>query len=221
MGKKEAQRTKGNTKAASSARSAQLLGENVVGFVGFGTTAEAGFVPLLQGPSDADATGAGGVPADFRLVLRKMQKKDVTTRLKALQEFHELSAAASEADMLTVLPFWPAVYNKLATDGDRRVRELAHTALGLVVKAVGKALTPHLKAVAGVWFLGQADNQAPAAQVAAVAAWRAAFPSREKQARAIVFCQVEILPFSLSIAWHDQCCGAGAGAKARLRLHHR
>jgi hypothetical protein len=47
MGKKEAQRTKGNTKAASSARSAQILGENV-GFVGFGTAAEAGFVPLLQ-----------------------------------------------------------------------------------------------------------------------------------------------------------------------------
>jgi hypothetical protein len=141
MGKKEAQRTKGNTKAASSARSAQLLGDNV-GFVGFGTTAEAGFVPLLAGPADA---ADAAVPADFRLVLRKMHKKDVTTRLKALQEFQELCAAATEADMLSVLPFWPAVYNKLATDGDRRVRELAHTAMGLVVRAVGKALTPHLK----------------------------------------------------------------------------
>jgi len=35
-----------------------VLGENT-GFVGFGTTAEAGFVPLLQ-PDD-------GVPPDFRL----------------------------------------------------------------------------------------------------------------------------------------------------------
>jgi hypothetical protein len=48
--------------------------------------------------------------------------------------------------MLAVLPFWPSVYNKLGTDGDRRVRELAHASLALVVPAVGKALTPHLKA---------------------------------------------------------------------------
>ena len=39
-------------------RSAKVLGENT-GFVGFGTAAEAGFVPLLQ-PDD-------GVPPDFRL----------------------------------------------------------------------------------------------------------------------------------------------------------
>ena len=38
-------------------RSAQILGDNA-GFVGFGTTAESGFVPLLQ-PDD-------GVPPDFR-----------------------------------------------------------------------------------------------------------------------------------------------------------
>ena len=50
MGKKEAQRTKGNTKAASSARSAQFLGENV-GFVGFGTSAETAFVPLHSSSS--------------------------------------------------------------------------------------------------------------------------------------------------------------------------
>ena len=85
MGRKDAQRTKGNTKAASSARSAQQLGDNV-GFVGFGTSTESGFVPLLQG-ADVD----DGVPGDFRLALRKMHKKDVTTKVKALQEFIELA----------------------------------------------------------------------------------------------------------------------------------
>jgi len=185
MGKKDAQRTKGNTKAASSARSAQLLGENV-GFVGFGTTAESAFVPLLQS-SDVD----DGVPADLRLVLRKMHKKDLTTKVKALQEFLDLTEPMGEVEMLTVLPFWPSVYNKLATDGDRRVRELAHTCLMSVVKGVGKNLALHLKTMCGVWYIGQSDPHTPAAQ-AALVAWQAAFPPG-KLAGAVTFCQAEII----------------------------
>ena len=77
MGKKDAQRTKGNTVAASSARSAQFLGENV-GFVGFGTSTETAYVPILVNSSDP----TDDVPADMRVVLRKMHKKDLTTKVK-------------------------------------------------------------------------------------------------------------------------------------------
>ena len=77
MGKKDAQRTKGNTKSSSSARSAQFLGENV-GFVGFGTSTETAFVPIISNSSDP----SDEVPADMRLVLRKMHKKDQTTKIK-------------------------------------------------------------------------------------------------------------------------------------------
>ena len=69
-----------------------------------------------------------------RLVMRKMHKKDVTTKLKALQEFLDLANTASEEDMLAVLTFWPSVYTKLAMDTDRRVREQVHIALAEVVK---------------------------------------------------------------------------------------
>ncbi len=62
MGKKDGgNRTKGNAKVSSSARSAQILGNNATGFIGFGTTAESGFVPLLQADD--------GVPPDFRFGL--------------------------------------------------------------------------------------------------------------------------------------------------------
>lgn len=46
-----------------------------------------------------------------------------------IQEFLELASTSSEDVMNCVLPFWPAVYNKLAVDTDHRVRELAHVAL--------------------------------------------------------------------------------------------
>ena len=81
MGKKDAQRTKGNTKASSSARSAQFLGENI-GFVGFGTSTETAFVPILVDSNDP----SDDVPADMRVVLRKMHKKDLTTKIKVIIE---------------------------------------------------------------------------------------------------------------------------------------
>lgn len=102
MGKKDAQRTKGNTKSSSSARSAQFLGENV-GFVGFGTSTETAFVPIISNSSDP----SDDVPSDMRLVLRKMHKKDQTTKIKALQEFLDVAETLTEAEMVSLLPFWP------------------------------------------------------------------------------------------------------------------
>ena len=77
MGKKDANRTKGNTKTSSSARSAQFLGENV-GFVGFGTSAESAFVPVLVDSGDP----LDDISPDMRVVLRKLHKKDATTKIK-------------------------------------------------------------------------------------------------------------------------------------------
>jgi hypothetical protein len=58
---------------------------------------------------------------------------------------------------------------------------------------IWKELATLLQAMVGVWYLGQADCQAPAAQAAAVAAWQSAFPTPEKQSRALAFCREEIL----------------------------
>lgn len=188
MGKKDAQRRKGNTVAASSARAGQLLGQDSAGFVGFGTAAESGFVPLLGGEDGED----GAVPGEIRLLLRKMHKKDLTTRLKALQEFQEAVGGLEEEELLAVLPYWPELYSKLGTDWDRRVRELAHTCLAGLARAAGRSLAPHLRALAGVWWCGQSDPHAPAA-AAARTGWEAAFLTAAKQTGALQHCQSEIL----------------------------
>ena len=50
------------------------------GFIGFGTShSDLGYVPAVQGAEDIDSL----VDSDFRMVLRKLSKKDVTTKLKA------------------------------------------------------------------------------------------------------------------------------------------
>lgn len=49
------------------------------GFIGFGTSQnDLGYVPAVQGAEEIDSL----VDADFRMVLRKLSKRDITTKLK-------------------------------------------------------------------------------------------------------------------------------------------
>lgn len=68
---------------SNSGRAAELLAKEqgtVPGFIGFGTfQSDLGYVPAIQGAEEIDCL----VDSDFRMVLRKLSKKDVTTKLKA------------------------------------------------------------------------------------------------------------------------------------------
>lgn len=68
---------------SSSGRAAEVLtreGGVIPGFVGFDTTvnSELSYVPAVHGAEEIDNL----VDADFRLVLRKLSKRDGVTRLK-------------------------------------------------------------------------------------------------------------------------------------------
>lgn len=68
---------------SSSSRAAEALSREsgvIPGFVGFDTTAnlDLSYVPAVHGVDEIDNL----VDAEFRLVLRKISKRDVTTRLK-------------------------------------------------------------------------------------------------------------------------------------------
>lgn len=67
---------------SSSGRAAELLAKErgtVPGFIGFGTSqSDLGYVPAIQGAEEIDSL----VDADFRMVLRKLSKRDVITKLK-------------------------------------------------------------------------------------------------------------------------------------------
>ncbi|CAN0229453.1 unnamed protein product [Lampetra planeri] len=209
MGGKNKQRTKGNVRPSSSARAAELLARDVgsvPGFLGFGgatsdivfgaatsdlrigaLTSELGFVPAVQGAEDVENV----VDPDFRLVLRKLSKRDTTTKLKAMQEFGAMCKEKDVDVVKAILPYWPRLYNKISTDLDRRVREAAQVAMQQLASRVRRALAPHLKAVMGTWLVAQCDGHAPAAS-AARAAFSAAFPPA-KQPEALAFCKDEIL----------------------------
>ena len=58
----------------------------IPGFVGFDSTvtSELSYVPAVHGAEEIDNL----VDADFRLVLRKLSKRDVVTRLKVRSNFN-------------------------------------------------------------------------------------------------------------------------------------
>nr|DBA34456.1 TPA: hypothetical protein GDO54_002013 [Pyxicephalus adspersus] len=191
MGGKNKQRTKGNVRPSSSGRAAELLAKEsgtVPGFIGFGTSqSDTGYVPAVQGAEEVDSL----VDADFRMVLRKLSKRDVTTKLKAMQEFGAMCKEREIETVRGVLPYWPRNYCKISLDLDRRVREATQQAFEQLILKVKKYLAPHLKSLMGFWLIAQCDTYSPAAS-AARAAFEAAFPPH-KQPEALAFCKDEIL----------------------------
>ncbi|KAK4881955.1 hypothetical protein RN001_005274 [Aquatica leii] len=187
---KQAQRTKNNARPSSSGRSAEFLGSSIPPFVGFASIKESGVIPGFSlTTDDIDSS----MDSNFQLVLKKMNKKDSTTKLKALQEYTELIKTADVEAVKAVLPFWPRLYCALATDVDHKVREATHLAHQQVVSKSKRNLAPFLKQFAGPWFTSQYDTYAPAAS-AATKSFQDAFP-KNKIPEAIVYCQEEILAY--------------------------
>ncbi|XP_019585436.2 E3 ubiquitin-protein ligase listerin [Rhinolophus sinicus] len=191
MGGKNKQRTKGNLRPSNSGRAAELLAKEqgtVPGFIGFGTfQSDLGYVPAIQGAEEIDSL----VDSDFRMVLRKLSKKDVTTKLKAMQEFGTMCTERDTEIVKGVLPYWPRIFCKISLDHDRRVREATQQAFEKLILKVKKHLAPYLKTVMGYWLMAQCDAYAPAAS-AAKDAFEAAFPP-SKQPEAIAFCKDEVI----------------------------
>ncbi|XP_043272085.1 E3 ubiquitin-protein ligase listerin [Venturia canescens] len=195
MGKNKAQRTKNNAKPSNSSRSAELLGTSMPNFVGFSAVKDGGYIPVLPGFSlcTLNDIEINAIETNFQLVLKKMNKKDATTKFKALQEFAELCRDAALPSVEAVLPFWPRLYALLCIDEQHRVREAVQVAHAALAKRVGRNIAVYLKQLAGPWFTSQFDTYPPAAS-AATNSFQETFPQR-KIVDAIVHCQEEILSY--------------------------
>ena len=64
------------------------------------------------------------VPSLYSIFL--YHSKDAVTKQKAVAEFCALCESASAEAVLSVLPFWPRIYAKIAVDNDRRYKATAN-----------------------------------------------------------------------------------------------
>ncbi|CAG9765141.1 unnamed protein product [Ceutorhynchus assimilis] len=190
MGGKQ-NRTRNNVRPSNSGRSAAMLNSTLPQFTGFSGSNESTKLPSFSF-NRADEFESS-LDDNFQLVLKKVSKKDSTTKLKGLQEFADILEKADPPIIKTLLPIWPRYYSILAIHPDNRIREAAQNAHRVIVLKAKRDIAPYLKQLMAPWYTSQYDNY-PAAAAAAIKAFKDTF-SPEKLKEAILFCQQEILNY--------------------------
>lgn len=161
---------------ASSGRAASGSG---FGFGGFATSSafdgSGSSLSYVYEPPDLGSFSDANLVVSFK----NLMKKDATTKSKALEDIQTyLKAAAGDLEE-TVIAAYAKLYPRLSIDTNRRVRQLAHVVLGLIVQGAGKRMGPYMQQIAGPWYCGQADSDRGVAR-AATEALHQAFQSKEK-----------------------------------------
>lgn len=185
---KIANRTKNNARPSNSGRSAELLG-TLPQFPGFSAVKDNTFGFPLSNTEELEAC----LDPNIQVILKKITKKDCTTKIKGLQELATFVIESDQETVKSILPVWPRFYNILATDIDNRVREATHNVHHQIVLKVKRNIAPYLKQLMAPWFTSQYDTYPPAASTAQQA-FKDAFPPNKIQ-EAIIFCQEEILNY--------------------------
>ncbi|VDO03935.1 unnamed protein product [Rodentolepis nana] len=173
-------RTKGNFKPSNSDRASEFLQRNILSGSGSGllvslstydaastlaltSASQSAFSTLL--PLDQDPV-ALTIDSDFLNVLRKLEKRSGATKQKALDTLIDLLRSKADdvhfvksEDVISasVLPFWPRLFNDLACDEDRRVRELSQIAMHSIAKRLGRKISPCLKEIVITWTFATVD----------------------------------------------------------------
>ncbi|KAL8831212.1 MAG: hypothetical protein Q9191_000993 [Dirinaria sp. TL-2023a] len=111
---------------------------------------------------------------------KNLQKKDSTTKAKALEELTTyIQSHKSEHIEEGILEAWVGLYPRTSIDNARRVRLLAHRCQGHLCVSFGKRIAKSLPALVGPWLAGLYDNDRSVSR-AAQDALEEAFSSEEK-----------------------------------------
>eukprot|EP00981_Chlorochromonas_danica_P007037 scaffold1534_cov158-Ochromonas_danica.AAC.9 len=105
--------------------------------------------------------GSTGIPiypgthAELGMCCKKALKKDMVTKVKAIQEITQIisSESTSEGNLIPdFLSFFTYLFGKVALENEWTVRERLGQLLSVLVSKDKQALTPHMKDIIGPWF---------------------------------------------------------------------
>uniref|UniRef100_A0A6P6XXU3 E3 ubiquitin-protein ligase listerin n=1 Tax=Dermatophagoides pteronyssinus TaxID=6956 RepID=A0A6P6XXU3_DERPT len=144
-------RTKGNVKPSNSERASRLLTTNK--FLSFSEASK----NLSSVYKATDGAGGGGgnsrqndsitasafdceISSDFQQIFKHMAKKDVNTKIKALEEFVELCRQKNQNELLSIARFWFRLYRKLANSLEWNIRNASHETQYRFISSIDKNL---------------------------------------------------------------------------------
>ncbi|KKA30082.1 hypothetical protein TD95_004567 [Thielaviopsis punctulata] len=151
----------------------------------------------LAKPVDTSSITDAHVVVNFK----SLQKKDETTKAKALEELisytekHPFEKDGGVED--PILEAWQiSFYPRVSIDNSRRVRELAHLLQSALLKSTRKRMEKHFLTIFPVWYAGRFDSSTAVGR--AVTTGQSTFiPSPEKKAFFLTRCQAQVLRFSI------------------------
>ncbi|KAK1398109.1 E3 ubiquitin-protein ligase listerin [Heracleum sosnowskyi] len=193
MGRQKGDAARSKARPSSSSLAASLLpsGGASVGFGGYvGTTR----LDTSVSSNQQAAVPVVDVDSEVAQYLKRLARKDPTTKLKALTSLSRLMQNKSPEEVSPIVPQWAFEYKKLLLDYNREVRRATHDTMATLVTVVGRGLAPHLKSLMGPWWLSQFDPINDVSQ-AAKQSLQAAFPAPEKRLDALVLCTTEVFMY--------------------------
>lgn len=191
MGRPKGDAARSKSRPSSSSLAASLLpsGATTVGFGGY------------VGSSRVESSVSAEAPTSFLDIdgevaqhLKRLSRKDPTTKLKALTALSQLLKEKSAKEIAPIIPQWGFEYKKLLLDYNREVRRATHDTMTSFVCATGRELAPHIKSLMGPWWFSQFDSSYEVSQ-AAKRSFQAAFPAQEKRLDALILCVTEIFMY--------------------------
>ncbi|KZV39908.1 hypothetical protein F511_04548 [Dorcoceras hygrometricum] len=189
MGRTKGEAARSKSRPSSSSEAASLLPSGA-GTVGFG-----GYVGNSRVDSSLASTSDGStfldIDGELAVQLKRLSRKDSTTKLKALSALSQLIAHKTAMEVVAIIPQWAFEYRKLLMDYSREVRRATHDTMTNLVSVVGRYLAPHLKPLIGPWWFSQFDSVYEVSQ-AAKRSFQAAFPAQERRLDALMLYSSEI-----------------------------
>ena len=174
---------KGFKAQASSSKAAfggpSLLGGNTFGNATTFGAVKSSILSYVYEPPDLSSISNPAIVVAFK----NLQKKDSTTKTKALEELDAFLTPAENSQPEVenaILEAWSTLYPRASIDSSRRVRGLAHALQGRIAAACGKRVAKHMPTVVGAWLSGTYDSD-KAVKKFARDSFQLVFTSAEKQ----------------------------------------
>ncbi|XP_072959491.1 E3 ubiquitin-protein ligase listerin [Typha angustifolia] len=188
MGKQKGEGGRSKNRPSSSSLHASLLptGVSSAGFGGY-----LGSSRLESASSSEESVPFSDVDSEVAQHLKRLGRKDPTTKLKALSSLSLLFKQKSSEEIVQIVPQWAFEYKKLLHDYNREVRRATHETMASLVTNIRRGLAPHLKSLMGPWWLSQFDPT-PEVSQAARRSFEAAFPASERRLDALMLCVKDI-----------------------------
>ncbi|KAK2652877.1 hypothetical protein Ddye_012733 [Dipteronia dyeriana] len=179
---------------SSSSLAASLLSSGSTAPVALGFGGYVGSSRLDSSLSNEDSSAFLDIDSEVAQHLKRLARKDPTTKLKALASLSVLFKQKSGKDIVLIIPQWAFEYKRLLLDYNREVRRATHETMTNLVTAVGRDLALHLKSLMGPWWFAQFDANSEVSH-AAKRSLQAAFPVQEKRLDALILCTSEVFMY--------------------------